>query len=101
MSKYLLLSAFLLAPAFSACADQAAPRPATPAAAAPSADAQSQSDTRSDREKDFARTYCTSQTGTHLPDKDGVCPYGVSVSREEWQNRGGMTTGDFVRKGIP
>jgi hypothetical protein len=101
MSKYLLLSVFLLTPAFAACADQAAGKAEAPAAAGLQADAQPRSDTPSDQKMDPVKAYCVSQTGTHLAEKNDVCPYGVTVDRQEWENRGGTTTADFVRKGIP
>ena len=94
MSKFLALSAFLLMPGFAALADDGA---AKTVAAAPSS-AESEQANADDK---LDRSYCVSETGTHLTRKDDVCVHGVSMSRTEWEQRGGMTTSDFVRKALP
>lgn len=55
-------------------------------------------------DKGFAQAYCVSQTGTHLLRRDGGCLDNVSgqtVTRYEWEQKGGVSASDYLRNSVP
>ena len=92
----LLATAVLLSPSL-----WAGDKPLSQSTASPSA---TQDDRQNPDDSGFARPYCVSQTGTHILHQDKACldgVYGQTVTRYEWEQKGGLSTSDYLRNSVP
>ncbi len=71
------------------------------------ANAQTVADDRSatvDSDTSMAKPYCVTQTGSHIPHRDGSCldsVNGQTVTRYEWEQAGGLSASDYISRSIP